>query len=79
MLLWNSDLQKENYGKNIYSTKLSYYGKNYGTIPKYRFKKGEKTMVDYQKRRNFDLLWKKNYVNKRKQLKMLNMCIALDL
>ena len=31
--------------------KLSYYGKNYGTM--------EKTMVLYQKLWSFDLLWKK--------------------
>ena len=41
---------------------VSCYGKKYGTIPKtmeLRLKREKKPMVDYPKRRNFDLLWKK--------------------
>ena len=40
-----------------YGKKLWYYGQNYGTIPRtieLRFTK-EKSMVDYQKLRNFDV------------------------
>ena len=49
----------ENYGTMEKTMVL--YGQNYGTIRRtmeLRFTK-EKNMVDYQKLRNFDLLWKK--------------------
>ena len=60
--------------------KLWYYGQNYGTIlstMELRFTK-KKNMVDYQKLRDFDLLWKK-LLKYTKIIEVLNRFLALEL